>query len=277
LTPGLLLCHDDIIKWIKRVMGMTDTKQAAYNASRYRTPDGAPADIVIFTITSEPQPRATKALPRRELQVLLIKRKGWPFEGMWALPGGFSRETESMEETARRELQEEAGIQDVHMEYLQVYSAPGRDPRGWILSHVYVALVQERYLQSRRAADDAAEVGLFPVDEVLESMELAFDHKQMITDALERIQVQMQITTIAKEFLPMEFTLSELYQVIKTVVPDFQEANFIRKMKSTQSRSGLLEEVLDASGEPKKSNQYSQRAAQLYRFTGITPKLSLYS
>lgn len=256
---------------------MTEHNKEFYDARKYRTPDGAPADIVIFTITSEPQPRMTKALPKRELKVLLIKRKVWPYEGMWALPGGFSRDTESMEETARRELQEEAGVEDVHMEYLQVYSTPGRDPRGWILSHAYVALVQERCLQGRRAADDAAEVGLFPVDEVLSSMELAFDHKQIVTDALERIREQMQITTIAKEFLPEEFTLSELYQVIKTVVPDFQEANFIRKMKSTQSRSGLLEEALDAKGEPKKSNQYSQRAAQLYRFTGNTPKLSLYS
>ncbi|MDQ1910458.1 NUDIX domain-containing protein [Paenibacillus sp. GD4] len=256
---------------------MMNEQDGQYNSSKYRTPDGAPADIVIFTITSEAQPRMTKALPKRELKVLLIRRKVWPFEGMWALPGGFSRETESMEQTARRELQEETGVADVHIDYLGVYSKPGRDPRGWILSHAYVALVQERLLAGRRAADDAAEVGLFPVEDALNRLQLAFDHKEIVADALERIREQMLITTIAKEFLPEEFTLSELYQVITTVVPDFQEANFIRKMKSTQSRSGLLEEVTDRDGRPKKSNEFSQRAAQLYRFAGETPKLSLYS
>jgi 8-oxo-dGTP diphosphatase len=249
-----------------------------YSARKYRTPDGAPADIVIFTIVSEPSNRATKSLPRRELKVLLIKRKGWPFEGAWALPGGFSKDTESMYDTARRELSEEAGIDGVHMEYFNVYSKPGRDPRGWILSHAFFALVHEDQLSQRKAADDAVDVGLFNVDKLGGGrLELAFDHHQIIEDALEHIRSKMLLTSIAKEFLPEEFTLSELYQVIQTVVPDFEEANFIRKMKSTQSRSGVLEEVRDAKGNLKKSNEFSQRAAQLYRFTGTTPRLSLYS
>ncbi|MFB0844036.1 NUDIX domain-containing protein [Paenibacillus oleatilyticus] len=256
---------------------MTTENGSNYTASKYRTPDGAPADIVIFTITSEPQPTATKSLPKRELEVLLIKRKVWPFEGMWALPGGFSRETESMYETARRELQEETGVDGVHMEYFNVYSDPGRDPRGWIISHAFFALVHEKYLAARAAADDAAEVALFPVSEALTRLELAFDHRRILSDALERVKQSMLVTPIAGEFLPDEFTLGELYQVIRTVVPDFEEANFIRKMKATQSRSGVLEEIRDANGEPKKSNRYSQRAAQLYRFTGNLPKLSLYS
>lgn len=248
-----------------------------YSASNYRTPDGAPADIVIFTITSEARNTGTKALPKRELKVLLIQRKVWPFAGMWALPGGFSRDTESMHETARRELKEETGVEGVHIEHFNVYSAPGRDPRGWIISNAYMALVNERYLKDRRASDDAADVGLFSVEEALNELELAFDHKQIIQDALARIKEKMLVTPIAKEFLPEAFTLSELYQVIRTVVPEFEEANFIRKLKSTQSRSGLLTEATDSQGNPLKSNEYSQRAAQLYRFSGEVPTLSLYS
>ncbi|MCG7409671.1 NUDIX hydrolase [Paenibacillus sp. ACRRX] len=247
-----------------------------YNPRKFRTPDGAPADIVIFTITSESQRRGTKSLPKRELKVLLIQRKVWPYEGMWAFPGGFSRDTESMAETARRELLEETGVEGLHMEYLNVYSSPGRDPRGWIISHAYVALVHEDYLSKRQAADDAANVGLFTVEEALHSMQLAFDHQQIMSEALDRVREQILRTDIAKEFLPESFTLAELYQVIKTVEPAFEESNFIRKMKSTKSRSGVLEEVRDSRGELLKSNQYSQRAAQLYRFTGETPKLSLY-
>lgn len=87
----------------------------------------------------------------------------------------------------------------------------------------------------------------------------------------------MLTTTIAKEFLPEEFTVSELYQVIQTIVPEFADQNFLRKITSTQSRKGIIEEVLDEDGKRKMSNRYSQRAAQLYRFTGYKPQLSLYS
>ncbi|WP_127579418.1 NUDIX domain-containing protein [Paenibacillus koleovorans] len=249
--------------------------ESNYTPSRYRTPDGAPSDIVIFTITSTERKTTQKALPHRELQVLLIQRKKWPYKGRWALPGGFCRETESMYDCARRELQEEAGVTDVPMEYFNVYSEPGRDPRGWILSHAFYALVQENLLADRRADDDAADVRLFPLQEAL-GMELAFDHRDILTDAYAKIREKMLTTTIARSFLPEEFTLSELYQVIRTVVPDFEERNFIRKVTSTQSRKGILEEALDAQGRPKQSNRYSQRAAQLYRFSDAVPALSIY-
>lgn len=254
----------------------TPENETNYSSSKYRTPDGAPADIVIFTITSTEKHTAKKSLPNRELQVLLIERKQWPFAGQWALPGGFSKETETILESAKRELWEETGVDDVHIEYFNVYSAPNRDPRGWMISHAFFALVHEEDLARRRADDDAADVRLFPVEVALR-MELAFDHRQILTDALQRVRQQMMTTTIAKEFLPDEFTMSELYQVIQTVVPEFEDKNFIRKITSTQSRKGIIEEVMDRNGQPKLSNQYSQRAAQLYRFTDVVPTLSIYS
>ncbi|WP_168122014.1 NUDIX hydrolase [Paenibacillus sp. HB172176] len=250
--------------------------ESNYDAKQYRTPDGAPSDIIIFTIVSREKVAAKKALPDRELQLLLIRRKVWPYEGAWALPGGFCKESESMYECARRELAEEAGVQDVHMDYLNVYSTPGRDPRGWIISHAFCALVNESKLLERRADDDASDVRLFAVEDALR-LELAFDHRQMIRDALDRIREKMLTTTIAKEFLSEEFTISELYQVIQTVVPGFEERNFIRKITSTQSRKGIIEEVRDAQGGLKLSNRYSQRAAQLYRFTNERRELSIYN
>ncbi|THF84521.1 NUDIX hydrolase [Cohnella fermenti] len=254
---------------------MNEHANGHYSASSYRTPDGAPSDIVIFTITSSERAGAKKALPTRRLEVLLIKRQKWPFEGLWALPGGFTKETETVEECARRELEEETGVSDVHLEYFNVYSKPGRDPRGWMLSHAFVALVRESFLAGRRTSDEAADVALMPVEDAV-GLELAFDHRSILEDALERIRVRMLTTTIAKEFLPEEFTLSELYQVIRAVIPSFEERNFIRKVTSTQSRKGILEEARDASGEPKTSNRYSQRPAQLYRFTDYSPMLSIY-
>lgn len=247
-----------------------------YSARKYRTPDGVPTDIVIFTIISTEKNTVKKSLPTRELYVMLIQRNIWPYEGKWALPGGFTGETETVYSCAERELKEETGVDHVHLEYFNVYSAPGRDPRGWIISHAFLALVNETLLDNRRAAIDASDVRLFPVNEAF-SLDLAFDHHQILQDALQRIRQKMLTTTIAKEFLSDEFTISELYQVIQTVVPEFEEKNFVRKITSTQSRKGIIEEVKDTNGNLKLSNRYSQRAAQLYRFTDLVPQLSIYS
>lgn len=246
-----------------------------YSTKPYRTPDGAPTDIVMFTITSEEKAGAKKALPNRQLQVMLIRRRKWPFEGLWALPGGFTRETETVQQCAERELREETGVADVHLEYCQVYSSPGRDPRGWMISHAFFALVQEADLAGRQTSDEASEVRLVPIEDAL-AMELAFDHHDILSDALARIRQKMLTTTIAKAFLPETFTISELYQVIQTVVPAFEEKNFIRKVTSTQSRQGILEEARGHDGNPLLSNRYSQRPAQLYRFTDYAPELSIY-
>lgn len=256
-------------------MNHLEENESNYSAKNYRTPDGAPSDIVIFTILSTEKSSVKKSLPLRELYVMLIQRKVWPYKDKWALPGGFSKETETMYDCARRELKEETGVDDVHLQYLNVYSTPGRDPRGWIISHAFLALVNEKVLKARKAAVDAKDVRLVSVDDAL-SMDLAFDHRQILEEALLKIRHQMLTTTIAKQFLPDEFTISELYQVIQTVVPEFEESNFIRKITSTHSRKGIIEEVRDQNGVLKTSIAHSQRAAQLYRFTEIEPQLSLY-
>ncbi len=105
-----------------------------------------------------------------------------------------------------------------------------------------------------RTSDEATEVILMPVEEALDT-ELAFDHRTIFRDVLDHIRLKM-LTTIAKEFLPEHFTISELYQVIRAIVPTFEESNFIRKITTTQSRKGILEEVRDQSGQLTMSNCY---------------------
>ncbi|WP_458631325.1 NUDIX domain-containing protein [Paenibacillus sp. CMAA1364] len=258
-------------------MNGMNSKEENYNVKKYRTPDGVPADIVMFTLTKRERKTVTKTLPIRELKVMLIRRKSWPYAGKWALPGGFCKESESIYDAAKRELKEETGVDGGHLEYLGVYSKPGRDPRGWIISNAFFALVEEWMLEQKQAADDAEEVGMFGIQEALEELELAFDHRDIIRDAYVRIQQKMLQTTIAKQFLPKQFTLSELYQVIQTVVPEFKEPNFIRKITSTRSRQGIIEEVRDEAGRKLSSNQYSQRSAQLYMFMDDVPLLSIYT
>lgn len=248
---------------------------------KYRTPDGLPVDIAYFTITSEHVATRSKSLPKRELKVLLVERdpKSEAYPGHWAFPGGFSIEHESLDEAARRELKEETNVGDdsIFIEQLRTYYTPGRDPRGWIPSVVYVTLLHERYFANMQAADDAADARLFTIEEALQ-LPLAFDHYQILQDAIEWVRMKVLTTTVAKEFLAEEFTINELYHLIRTVVPEFEEdkTNFKRKLISTQTRQGLLKEVVDENGEPKYSDEYSQRKAQLYRFTDYEPKLSIY-
>jgi ADP-ribose pyrophosphatase YjhB (NUDIX family) len=251
----------------------------SYNPSAYNTPKGLPVDICMFTITSKGKPTVRKSLPEREAKVLLIKRKGHPYKDMWALPGGFSREEESLDEAAKRELKEETNVgEDVHIEQLKTVYYPGRDKRGWMPTVVYFALVNERHLINLQAADDASDAKLFTVSEAL-SMPLAFDHHDIIKEAYDKVREKMLDTSIAKEFLEKEFTIAELLQVIQVVVPEFkvEKSNFIRKMVSTETRKGLLEEAKDANGKHKTSDRNSNREAKLYHFSEHIPKVSIYN
>lgn len=252
----------------------------------YESPEGLPVDISIFTITTEKLKKTRKSLPKRDLKVLLIKRKtfsekreDYPYQGYWALPGGFSKKEETIDEAALRELREETNVKgEVHIEQLKTIYYPGRDPRGWIPTVIYYSLLHESMLENLKAETDAEDVGLFSLDQV-ETMELAFDHKDIIKEAYEEIKTKMMNTNIAKEFLEEEFTISELLQVIQTVVPEFsmEKSNFIRRLTGTKSRKGLIEKAVDENGEERKSAEYSNVQAQLYRFTDLEPKLSIYN
>jgi len=119
-------------------------------------------------------------------RVLLIKRGGAPFRGAWALPGGFVEPHEPLEEAARRELQEETGLEPERLEQLRTFGDPGRDPRGWTVSvaHLAVAGEQEARRLQPRAASDAADVAWFDLDAL---PELAFDHAEILATARARL------------------------------------------------------------------------------------------
>lgn len=257
-----------------------------YNSNHYDRPDGFPVDNCIFTITTEKKSALHKALDKKELKILLIKRKvftqdkpDYPEQGKWAFPGGFTERDEDIDEAAKRELKEEANIGDnFYQEQFGTIYYPGRDVRGWLPTTVYVSIVPEKALLARKAGDDAEEVGLFSIDEI-ENMDLAFDHKNVILGfpkktgvlnegTLGMVRRKMLSEPIAKEFLRKEFTIAELLQVIKTVVPTFnvEVSNFSRKITESKSRKGLLVEAVGQNGEPKYSDEFSQRAAKLYRF-----------
>lgn len=250
-----------------------------YDVSKYRTPDGYTSDIAIFTIIStELGPYKP---PQKTLKIMLIKRADKTKEGepniegaKWALPGGFIRPEETAYDAAVRELSEETGVNGLRIKHFGVYDKLGRDKRGWIISNAHYAIVPENKLVKRKAADDASEVELFSMDEVFQ-LDLAFDHRQIIDDAIWFIKKDMSLTTVAKNFLPREFVLSELQGVLLTVLDEpwlKLDSQFFRKAPSLP----FIEKVMK-DGEPQKTNRWSKNKAQLYRFNDYEPYVSIYS
>ncbi len=188
-----------------------------------------------------------------DLQVMLIRRKLPPFEGQWALPGGFVHIDETLDEAARRELAEETGITNLFLEQLYTFGALERDPRERVVSVAYYALVRMSD-HDVQAATDAADAAWFGVDEL---PTLGFDHEQILQVALERLRGKVRYRPIGFELLPEMFTLTQLQRVYEAILgTELDKRNFRRKVQKT----GLVVET----GEVQKD--VAHRAAQLYRF-----------
>ncbi|MFC5825971.1 NUDIX hydrolase [Nonomuraea insulae] len=169
------------------------------------------------------------------LTVLLVQRGTDPYRGALALPGGFLRdEHEDIEAAARRELSEEAGLADVHLEPLGVYGEPGRDPRGRVVSVAYLAI--SPHLPEPVAGTDAAGASWTPVDDALSATTaLAFDHRRIIADGVERARAKLEHTALATAFCAETFTLSELQQVYEAVWGvELDPRNFYRKVQGAR-------------------------------------------
>ncbi|WP_224369111.1 NUDIX hydrolase [Hyalangium versicolor] len=192
-------------------------------------------------------------MDEEDLKVLLIKRGLEPFLGKWALPGGFVRMDESLDNAARRELEEEAGIRPSHMEQLYSFGEPGRDPRGRVVTVAYFALVK---LSDHRvhASTDAREAAWFSVWDL---PKLAFDHADILGTALQRLKGKVRYQPIGFELLPPKFTLTQLQRLYEIILErQLDKRNFRKKILSME----LLEELDEVEQD------VSHRAARLYRF-----------
>jgi 8-oxo-dGTP diphosphatase len=179
-------------------------------------------DIVLLTIQHD------------ELHVLLVRRGQHPFQGHWALPGGFVHDNEGLEAAALRELTEETGLPtgDVHLEQLHTYGEPARDPRMRVVSVAFLGLMPD--LPVPFAGTDAVDARFWPVATLAEGVPpLAFDHGSIIDDGVEQARLLLESTNLATRFVEEPFTVGDLRRVYETVWgAPLHAANFRRKALS---------------------------------------------
>jgi 8-oxo-dGTP diphosphatase len=190
--------------------------------------DYDPSQFPAFAVTVEV---VILTMSAGTLHMLLVRRGEAPFEGMWAVPGGFKRPTETLDEAARRELVEETGV-DVASLLTQfgAYGDPERDPRMNVVTVAYLAVLRD--VGAIVAGTDAADASLVPVSDVLnEKIDLAFDHLRIVRDAVERVRVELEVSGIATAFVGTTFTMAELRAVYEAIWGvQLDAANFRRSI-----------------------------------------------
>lgn len=187
-------------------------------------------DIVIFSIVED------------ALKVLLIKRGTDPFIDQWALPGGFVRMGEDLEDSAKRELAEETGVKEVYLEQLYTFGDVNRDPRGRVITVAYMALVNSGSI-NLKASTDAKDVKWFDIKSL---PKLAFDHKKILDYAIKRLRWKFEYTCVGFSLLPKEFTLSALQKIYEIIFDkEIDKRNFRKKLAALDilKEEGMEEDV----------------------------------
>ena len=214
------------------------TAASAANSAGYEAPIGLTADPVVFTVVDG------------ALHVLRALRFEEPQRGMFALPGGFVGRGESPSQTAERKLREKTGVGSVHLEQLRTYGEPGRDPRGWLPSIAYMALVRPETLPEDRPA--GREASWHPTAAL---PELALDHARIVNDGLWRLDARAAdkawFVSTAVGLLGEPFTLREaqtLYEALRGESVD--AANFRRDVRGTGLLADTGEQRSEGPGRP---------------------------
>lgn len=247
----------------------------AYDLKKYDRPS-VTADIAIFSIDSQ-APDSYRHDPARTLSILLVRRGNHPYLNCWALPGGFLKSSETLAECAAREVEEETNVRPNALMPVRMFSEVGRDPRGWILSELFVSVLSGEQ-RPPKGGDDAADAQWFNLQmdasngtyiltltgpnetltarlgkrrtsfgqteyEILDSGGLAFDHAAMIAAAVKALRRSAKDFDVIFDFLPQRFTLTDLQRVLETVTGvTVQPANFRRKISDLVTETEAVTE-----------------------------------
>lgn len=205
-------------------------------------------DVVIFTIKDN------------ALQVLLLELNEQPFSGQWAVPGGLVQLDESLDAAARRHLSSKAGIKNAFLEQLYTFGETQRDPKGRVVSVAYFALLPDHQIKPSTISRYKS-ITWHPVKSL---PTLAYDHKQIITTAITRLQNKLEYTNIAYSLLPKEFTLTDLQTTYEIILgKELDKRNFRKKILSLN--------IIKDTG--KKTSGSAHRPAQLFSFVSQKPQV----
>ncbi len=207
-------------------------------------------DVVIFTVQNN------------ELKVLLIKMKKAPFTDSWAAPGGLVRPEESIDEGARRILQEKAGIKNVYLEQLHTFGEVNRDPFGRVVSVGYFALIPSEGLDIK-TTQEYQDIAWFPATKL---PALAYDHKEIISYAISRLQERIQQTNIVHCLMSKEFTLTELQKIYEIILRrKLDKRNYRKKIASLNLVQGVHRKKRGVANRPAELYQFVNRKLQSVR------------
>lgn len=190
-----------------------------YDITKFDRPSVA-ADMAVFTVMGDPKEEVVRdkgnyrKLPEKKLKLLLIKRGSYPYKDRWALPGGFCRKGEEVSDTAKRELFEETQVRDAYLQLAGVFGEEGRDPRGWIISHTFLALFDGRKCRLR-AGSDAWDVRWFDVELVREQIEEQLKkaiYRLVLTNNDEDEQIRLE-AVISQEKNFSQFQVNTDYRI----------------------------------------------------------------
>jgi 8-oxo-dGTP diphosphatase len=227
-------------------LGISHCVQCAYSYLCYMSTSQhikVSVDAVVFGYTS-----------KEGLSVLLIKRKVEPYINVWALPGGLVGDDESLEDAVQRELKEETGININYLEQLYSFGQPNRDPRNRVISITYYGLVKPDAFELQ-ASTDASDVAWYNIKKL---PQLAFDHKDIINVAHNRLKSKILYEPVGFELLEEKFPFSELEKLYMAVLDrPIDRRNFKKKI----SKFGFLEETTE-----KQALEGAGRPGNLFRF-----------
>lgn len=187
------------------------------------------------------------------LKILLIKRKNQPSQGMWALPGGFIKTNENLDDSAHRILKELTGAKNIYMEQVHTFGEVNRYPLRRVITITYYALVKPGHYELN-AGSDADQVDWFPVDKI---PKLPFDHKNIFKHSLEKLRSKVRSKPIGFELLPKKFSLTDLQNLYEVILgEELDKRNFRKKILKMKILVDLKE----------KQKGVAHRAASLYQF-----------
>jgi len=206
-------------------------------------------DAVVFTILNN------------ELKILIIKRKIPPFKGGFALPGGFVNLNENLDRAAERELKEETGVGTILLKKLKPFGKVGRDPRGRVITVPYLAIISGKNVKLHSTCD--AELARW--HSVYNLPKLAFDHKEIISYALNKLRSEIERSNIAFQIIPKKFTLTELQRVYEIILnKNLDKRNFRKKLRELLILKELDETKMEGAHRP--ARLYSFRLREYRKF-----------